>query len=103
MKPLTASEKLIQALELTDLPEPELSQTVDEIGSLIYRQSLLKMIESMPEETRELFITLMEHEGTEEEIEAFLKKHVPDADSFIEQAADSLADDILLVSDTIDN
>ena len=52
----------------------------------------------MDEKTREEFDTLLDANAPEEEIEAFIQAHVPDADSAVEETVAELTSDILAVT-----
>lgn len=91
-------DKLVEALDLSALPLEEQNELLLDLNSVIFKSSLLTMIESMSEETREEFAALMEQEASEEELEAFLMEKVPGAEKAVQQAVESLADDILAVS-----
>jgi len=92
-------DKLVEALDLSALPLEEQNELLLDLNSVIFKSSLLTMIEGMNEETREEFALLMEQEVSEEELEKFLMEKVPGAEKAVQQAVESLADDILAVSD----
>lgn len=101
--PITSSsrfDKLVEALDLSALPLQEQNELLLDLNSVIFKSSLLTMIEGMDEPTREEFAVLMEEEASEEELETFLMEKVPGAEAAVQQAVESLADDILAVSDT---
>ncbi len=104
MTPLPTSsnrfDKLVEALDLSALPLEEQNELLLDLNSVIFKSSLLTMIETMDEPTREEFAVLMEEEASEEDLEAFLMEKVPGAEAAVQQAVESLADDILAVSDT---
>ncbi len=104
MTPLPTSfnrfDKLVEALDLSALPLEEQNELLLDLNSVIFKSSLLTMIEAMDEPTREEFAVLMEEEASEEDLEAFLMEKVPGAEAAVQQAVESLADDILAVSDT---
>ena len=93
-------DKLVEALDLSALPLEEQNELLLDLNSVIFKSSLLTMIETMDEPTRDEFAVLMEEEASEEELEAFLMEKVPGAEAAVQQAVESLADDILAVSDT---
>lgn len=102
--PITSSsrfDKLVEALDLSALPLQEQNELLLDLNSVIFKSSLLTMIEGMDEPTREEFaVLIMEEEASEEELETFLMEKVPGAEAAVQQAVESLADDILAVSDT---
>ena len=97
--PTDALQKLIAALDLTSVPSEEHEAMLLDLNEIVFKNSLIRMIESMDEPTRDEFAKLMESEASEEELEKFLAERVPGADKAIEEAVESLTDDILAVSE----
>ena len=87
------------ALDLEAFPLEEQNELLLDLNSVIFKKSLVRMIENMSEATRDEFAALMENEASEEEIEAFLTTKVPGADEAIAEAVETLTDDILAVSE----
>lgn len=92
-------EKLIEALDLNALPLAEQEEILLDMNSLIFKSSLVRMIENMDEAARDEFAALMEGEADEEELEKFLTTRVPGAEEAVQDAVEALADDILAVSE----
>lgn len=99
MTDTTKFEKMVDALDISALPVEEQEELLLDLNSLIFRSSLVRMIENMDEATREEFSVLMEKNPDEEELEAFLLNRVPNAEESVQEAIETLADDILAVSD----
>lgn len=99
MTDTTQFQKLVDALDLDALPLEEQNELLSDLNSVIFKKSLLSMIESMDEATREEFASLMENEASEEDIETFLTNKVPGADRAVQEAVETLTDDILAVSE----
>lgn len=97
--PTPALQKLIAALDLSSLPSEEREEILLDLNEVVFKNSLIRMIEIMDEPTREEFARLMESEASEQELETFLAERVPGADKAIEEAVESLTDDILAVSE----
>jgi hypothetical protein len=93
-------ERLVEALDLSALPLAEQDELLLDLNSIIFKGSLVRMIENMDEATREEFAALMENEVDEEELEKFLSTKVPGAEAAVQEAVEALADDILAVSET---
>ncbi len=96
----TNLEKLITALDLDALPVEEREAFMLDLNTVIFKQALARMIEQMDEQTREDFAKLMEQESSEEELEAFLTERVPGAATAVEEAVQTVTDDILAASET---
>ena len=99
MTDTTKFEKMVDALDISALPVEEQEELLLDLNSLIFKSSLVRMIENMDEATREEFSVLMEKNPDEEELEAFLLNRVPNAEESVQEAIETLADDILAVSD----
>lgn len=91
-------EKVIEALHLADLPEEEQESMLLELNALVFRGSIMRMIEGMDEPTKAAFSTLVEKGGSEEELQAFLAENVPHADQAVADTIAALTSDILAVT-----
>lgn len=96
----TKFEKLLEALDLSELPTEEQETLLLDLNTTIFKSALIRMIEGMNDATREEFAALMDAEASEEELEAFLRDKVPGAEQAVNEAVETVADDILAVSDT---
>lgn len=96
----TSFSQVMDALELNELPPEEQEALLLELNSLIFRGSMVRLIERMDEQTREDFAQLVDGGVDEGALEAFLKERVPDADSAVAETVQEISDDILAVTDT---
>ena len=94
----TSLNKISDALELTELNAEEQEEVLSTIHDLVFRGSLVRLIERMDEPTREAFSALLDTSPSEEDVEAFLTKHVPTASGAVEETIAELTDDILAVT-----
>ncbi|MBP7741295.1 MAG: hypothetical protein KA104_01215 [Candidatus Pacebacteria bacterium] len=99
MTDTTRFEKLVAALDISALPMKEQEELLLDLNSLIFKSSLVRMIENMDEATREEFSVLLEKNVDEEELQSFLLNRVPGAETAVQEAVETLSDDILAVSD----
>lgn len=90
--------KIIDALGLDALEMEEQEEILLSLGDLIFKDTLVRLIEKMDDETRDTFSALIEHGATEDEVSAFLQANVPTADAIVKEAVGELADDILAVT-----
>ena len=100
---MTTSSSLLEALDIADLPLEEQEAVLLEINELVFKGSMLRMIEQMDEATSEAFTALMDSDADEEAVEAFLTKNVPGADQAVLDTITELTDDILAVTGTNTN
>lgn len=87
--------EILEALQLSELSPKEQEEILLDINTIIYESSMVRLVESMDEQTRTDFEALMERDTADEEMEAFLKERVPRADALIAEAVKELTDDIL--------
>lgn len=91
-------EDILQALDLEALPPEEQEALLSELHELIYRGSMLRLMERMDESTKERFEKLLQDSASDEAIEAFITENVPDADAIVTETVQELTDDILTVT-----
>lgn len=94
----TSLDVIINALKVADLPADEQEKILLELNALVFRGSVMRMLESMDEPTREQFNTLVESDASEEQLQAFITKHVPNSDQVVADTVASLTSDILAVT-----
>lgn len=92
----TASARLLEILEVTELPEEERESLVLEINELVFRGSMIRLMEVMDASGRDEFAVLMESSPDDAKIQVFFRERVPDLDAHVDEVVRELADDILL-------
>lgn len=97
--PKNKFDVLMDALDLSALPVEEQDELLLDLNTTIFKNALARMIEGMDDATRDAFAALMEREASEEELEAFFTEKVPGAEAAIKASIETMADDILAVSD----
>jgi hypothetical protein len=93
-----ALQGIVEALSLPELPEEEREQILLDIQELVFKGTMVRLVDRMDDATRADFTALMERDASEEEVEEFLKTRVIDADSAVAEAVQDLTDDILAVT-----
>ncbi|MDP2816567.1 MAG: hypothetical protein Q8O19_07805 [Rectinemataceae bacterium] len=96
----TNFSQVMEALELNELPPEEQEALLLDLNSLIFRGSMVRLIERMDEKTRDDFARLVEGGVDEKGVETFLRERVPDADSAVAETVQEISDDILAVTGT---
>ncbi len=89
---------LLEALDISALPQVEQEELLLDLNSLVFRGTLVRLIERMDEQARIDFDALMDTDPDEAAIEAFLMGRVPDADQAVEETLQDLTDDIVAVT-----
>lgn len=96
----TPLDQIIQALDLASMTPEEQEKTMLDLNALIFRGSIMRMIEQMDEPTKEAFGKLVESDAAEEELQAFLTENVPQADQAVADTVAALTSDILAVTNS---
>lgn len=91
--------EVLEALQLSELSPEEQEQILLDVNSIIYEGSMVRIVEHMDDQTRTDFEALMEGDANDEDVEAFLKERVPEADVLITEVVKELSDDILSGTD----
>lgn len=89
---------LLQALGISELQPDEQEELLLDLGDLVFRGSMLRLIERMDEQTSDDFSKLLDGNPSEEAMTSFLTERVPDADKAVEEAIAELRNDILAVT-----
>jgi hypothetical protein len=96
---MTSDEKnILDALGIDDLLPEEQEEMLLELGDLVFRNSLVRLIERMDDATKSDFNLLLDTDPSEEVVMAFLKERIPDADKTVQEAVADLRSDILAVT-----
>lgn len=90
---------LLQALNLEAFPPEQQEEMLLTLSNLVFRASLVRLIEQMDDNTRVEFSALMKNNASPEAVEDFLKERLPGAtgavrDTVTELTADMMALDI---------
>lgn len=93
----TQSKDILEALNIAALEPAEQEEILLDLNSLIFRGTMVRLMERMDEQTRDDFAKFVEANPSEEAITAFLAERVPDADSAVTETLQDLTDDILAV------
>ncbi|MFZ1988020.1 MAG: hypothetical protein WAV21_03265 [Minisyncoccia bacterium] len=91
---VSTQKNLLQALNLEDFPLKEQEEMLLSVGDLVFKNSLVKLLEQMDDAMKDAFAALLEKNPSEEEVVAFLQK-VPGADKAVAETVQELTDDIL--------
>ncbi len=89
MSTVAPAMNIMSALQLDMMTVPEQEKTLIALSDLVFRGTLLRVVEKMDDKTREEFSTLLEKDASPEEVQTFLMERVPEAD---QAAGEVLAD-----------
>lgn len=95
---MTATSTLLEALDLEALAPEQQEELLLEVNALIFKGTLVRLLERMSDEARDQFNALMDTDPLEEQVMRFLEDTVPDADQAVEETVQELRDDILAVA-----
>jgi hypothetical protein len=93
-----AKKSIIEALDLAALPAKDQEDILLTLNDLVFKGSLVRVVEGMDDATRDAFSSLFDSGASEEEINAFLDAHAPHSEKAVQETIDELASDILAVS-----
>ncbi|MES2931417.1 MAG: hypothetical protein V4682_01820 [Patescibacteria group bacterium] len=96
----TNFSRVLNALQIGELSPQEQEALLLDLNSLIFRGTMVRLIERMDEKTKDDFIQLVESAADESALEAFLKERIPDTDASVAETVQEISDDILAVTGT---
>ncbi|MFZ2072378.1 MAG: DUF5663 domain-containing protein [Minisyncoccia bacterium] len=76
-------ENIIEILNLDKLLPEEREEIIIRIGSVIYQNVLMRIMETMPEKDQDEFEKILDNNGSPQEIFEFLKSKVKDFEKII--------------------
>lgn len=92
---------IMEALDMAELPEAQQEELLLDLNSLIFKGSIIRLMESMDGPTRDSFNALIETDPEPAEVERFLDKKVPGAEAVVQDTIADITSDILAVSGMI--
>jgi hypothetical protein len=98
MDPHTNLDKIYKALELEFMTDEEQDEIMLDISSLILEGTMIRVMEQMKDNDKEELLALEDRNAPQEEIAAFIKAHIPEADMLLEDTVNQLTNDILAVT-----
>jgi hypothetical protein len=94
----TNFEEIVQALNLEELPEEEQEEILLDLNELVVKGTLIRLVEGMDEKTQKKFDELLSTEPSEDVVDEFIQKHVPNADNAVKETIAELTNDILVAT-----
>lgn len=98
MKKHTVDPDLLKALDIESLAPEDQEALLLELGDLVYKGSLMRLVGMMDDRTKVDFDALLDSGATEDEVDDFLAERVPDSGKAVEDTIRELRDDILAVT-----
>lgn len=95
MSILANSAALKDALNMDDLPVEQQEELLLEITATVFEGVVLRMTEQMDDSTRGKFEELLATEPSDEQVEAFVRENVPNADALVAETIADMRNDIL--------
>ncbi|HRH55856.1 MAG TPA: DUF5663 domain-containing protein [Candidatus Paceibacterota bacterium] len=89
-------DTVLDALDIESLDPKEQEALLLDLNAIVYRGSMIRLMERMDDATRNKFDQLLQEAKTEEEIEEFLEIYVPNSGGIVEETIQELTDDILV-------
>jgi len=91
-------EEIAKALDLESLSIDEQEEIMLDLNALIFKGTMVRLVEAMEPEVRAKWCELVEEEASEAVMENFLKENVPNADLAVVEVVRELTSDILAVT-----
>ena len=92
-------QDIIEALDISSLPQAEQEEVLLDLQELVYRSTLIRLIERMDEATQTDFNVLLDSTPDEDVVLAYLYEKVPDADDVVGVVLSEIQNDILSLTD----
>ena len=83
---------IIKTLNLDNLPESEKEDIIIRIGSLIYQNVLMRILETMPDEKQDEFEKLLDENSGPEKVFEFLNTNVENFEKIVTEEAEKFRD-----------
>jgi hypothetical protein len=91
---------IADALNLAELPEDQQEAILLDINDAVFKGALVRLVDRMDEKTQKKFSKLLDSDASGEDVEAFIKAHVPEADEIVADTVKEIQDDILAVTES---
>jgi hypothetical protein len=98
MSVTTAYNSILSSVEFDKLTPPEQEAFLLDLNSTIFRSAVVRTVELMDDATTNAWYDLLAHGATEEKMQQFLSRNVPEAELALAETVETLADDILAVT-----
>ncbi len=95
---LTPLDEINAALEIDEMTEKEQEELMLDLGELIFKGTIIGVMEIMDEKTKNEFHKLIDRNATQDELAAFIEDNVPGANEIALETVMNLTDDILAVT-----
>lgn len=92
---LQKQHALIEALQMNEFPAEEQEQMLLDLSDLVFKGSMIRLIERMDGDTREAFSALLESDPSEDDVLGFVDEHVPGYDEVVTETLEDITGDIL--------
>jgi succinate dehydrogenase flavin-adding protein (antitoxin of CptAB toxin-antitoxin module) len=80
-------DNIVSALNIENLPKAEQEKRLADIGSIIFQNVLMRVLEKMPEKQQDEFEKMLDSNANPEEIFEFLNKNTKDFQKVITEEA----------------
>jgi hypothetical protein len=95
---MTTDTTLLQATGIEHLEPEEQEEMLHELGELVQKGTMVRLVELMDEDTQADFEKLLDDDASESEIEAFLSERVSGSAHVAQEVVEEIRDDILALT-----
>lgn len=87
------NKNVVTILGIDKLPVDKQQETMEKLGSIVYQEVMLRVLDIMDEKEGEEFEKLLETNPTPEVMFGYLAEKVPELDTIVKEEAQKIADD----------
>ena len=87
------NDNIIKTLGIDTLPEEQQKDAIERLGSLVYQEVMLRVLDIMSDEDKDSFEKLIETNPDPEIMFTFLNEKIPNLNEIIDEEAKKLRDE----------
>lgn len=99
----TINKNIIEILGINSLPVEQQKEAMEKLGAIVYQEVMLRVLDIMSEEDKDLFEKLIEANPDPEAMFVFLAEKVPNIDQIVIEEAQSLKEESAEILSDIGN
>jgi len=89
----TINKNVVEILGINTLPVEQQKEAMERLGAIVYQEVMLRVLDIMSEEDKDLFEKLIEKNPDPEAMFTFLAEKVPNIDQIVNEEAQSLREE----------
>lgn len=89
----TINKNIIEILGINTLPVEQQKEAMERLGAIVYQEVMLRVLDIMSEEDKDVFEKLIEKNPDPEAMFIFLAEKVPNIDQIVNEEAQNLREE----------